>query len=371
MKIGFDAKRAFYNSRGLGNYSRDTIRILSERNASERFYLFTPKTTNRISFSYGDNCELISPDGLYKNVHSLWRTFGIHSDVNHLGLDVYHGLSNELPVGIEKSKACSVVTMHDLIFLQFPQLYPWIDRQLYKKKYISSCKRADVVVAISLQTKADLVDLIGIKEEKIKVVYQGCNPVFLQKASAEQKQQVMQKYNLPAQFLLSVGAIEERKNHKLILDALVAGGIDMPLVILGRPTAYLNQLEQYIHENKLDGRVKILTNIPLADLPAIYQSSSVFVYPSLFEGFGIPILEALHSGVPVVTSKGSCFEETGGVAASYVDPYSAEELAFSLKEILGDKEKQKAMTDKGFQHAALFSDASISENLMTIYKSLL
>ncbi|MDR3706249.1 MAG: glycosyltransferase family 1 protein [Paludibacteraceae bacterium] len=371
MKIGFDAKRAFYNSRGLGNYSRDTIRILSEQNADDHFYLFTPKIKDRISFSFNSNCELVSPQGFYINVPSVWRTMGVTTDINRLNLDIYHGLSNELPFGMEKSKARSVVTMHDLIFLKFPELYPWIDRQLYKKKYIQSCKKADVIVAISQQTKTDLIDLIGIKEEKIKIVYQGCNPIFLQEQTDELKASVKKKYNLPNQFLLTVGAIEPRKNHKLILDALVVGKLDISLIIVGHSTVYTNELKSYIHENKLDEKVKILSGVPLEDLSAIYQLATVFVYPSIFEGFGIPILEALNSRVPVVTSTGSCFEETGGHGSCYVDPYNPQELANALTGILNDEDKQKLMIVEGVGHAAAFSDKSISDNLMKIYKTLL
>jgi glycosyltransferase involved in cell wall biosynthesis len=372
MRIGFDAKRAFYNSRGLGNYSRDTMRILSAHNPDEHFYLFTPKTKNAIAFDYGANCEVIAPNSFfYKKLTSLWRTFGITQDINRLQLDVYHGLSHELPVGIEKSKAASVITMHDLIFLKLPELYPWIDRQLYKKKYIKSCCVADKVVAISQQTKQDLIDLIHIAPEKIEVVYQGCNPIFYQKVDDHRLLEVKQKYNLPQQFLLCVGAIEKRKNQKLILQALLTGKIDIPLVIVGRPTDYINELNAYIKENDLESKVLFLTDVSMQDLPAIYQSATIFVYPSLFEGFGIPILEALNSRLPVITSKGSCFEETGGSGSVYIDHTNPEELADAIQTILSSHDKQESMISEGLKHAAIFSDESISNNLMRIYRELL
>lgn len=371
MRIGFDAKRAFFNTRGLGNYSRNTIGVLTKYNPNEDFYLFTPSVRNGMEFPCGKGSELVEPHGLYKQFPSIWRTFGIPSDVNRLGIDVYHGLSNELPVGIEKTKAHSVLTVHDLIYLQMPQLYPWIDRQLYKKKYISSCRRADVIIAISQQTKSDLINFIGIKEEKIRdVFFQSCNPIFLNQSTVAEKQNVKQRYNLPDQYLLSVGAIEERKNQKLILEALVVGKIDVPVVILGRPTSYLKEIEAYIHENKLDEKVKILQNIPFEDLPTIYQLSTIFVYPSFFEGFGAPILEALNSCVPVVTTKGGCFEETGGPNSCYVDPYSPEELAMVLKDILDDTQRQNRMKEAGLKHASLFSEERNSEIFMSIYRSL-
>lgn len=195
MKIGFDAKRAFYNTRGLGNYSRDTIRILSDKKPDNEYFLFTPKTANKIEFPFSsNNCRIIEPSAfLYKKFSSLWRTRFECTDIKRLKLDIFHGLSHELPIGIEKTKAHSVVTMHDIIFLTFPHLYTWIDRQLYIKKYLSSCWAADKIIAISEQTKADLIEFTNISEEKITVVYQGCNPVFLQKIGKEKIIQTKKK----------------------------------------------------------------------------------------------------------------------------------------------------------------------------------
>lgn len=370
MKIGLDAKRAFYNSRGLGNYSRDTIRILSEQNSDENFYLFTPQKEGKILFSHNENCEIITPHGLYKQSSSLWRTFGIVDDINKLDIDIYHGLSNELPLKINKTRVHSVLTMHDLIFLKFPKLYPWIDRQLYKRKYISSCEISDIIIAISEQTKKDLIELIGIKEEKIKVVYQGCNPIFQQTFSEKEKDIIREKYSLPNHFLLSVGAIEPRKNHELTIKSLAIGQIDIPYVIVGHETSYLAELKRIVHENKVEDKVIFLTKVPLVDLPTIYQMSDIFIYPSVFEGFGIPILEALNSGIPVITSKGSCFEETGGNGSCYINHEDPEELSQAIIEILSNENKRKEMIENGFAHAELFSDEQISTNLMSIYKEL-
>ena len=368
MKIGFDAKRAYNNHRGLGNYSRDAIRILSTQHAENQYFLYTPKISGDIFFEVCENCHTILPEGfLAKKMPSAWRTYGLAEEAKREKLELYHGLSHELPVGIEKSEAATVVTMHDLIFLKFPQLYPTIDRVLYRKKYLRSCRVADRIIAISEQTKRDLVELAKIDEKKIDVVYQGCSPNFQTLLSAEERKNICQKYTLPAEFMLSVGALEERKNHILILKAMALQQIDFPLVIIGNETPYTPTLHHFIAENHLENRVTILTGVPFSDFPALYQSATLFLYPSLFEGFGIPVLESLWSRVPVIAATGSCLEESGGLGSCYVSPKNAEELGNQIVNILTDSECRKKMIENGVKHAQKFTDEAIANNLWNVY----
>lgn len=371
MNIGFDAKRLFFNHRGLGNYSRDTVRILSNQRPENSYHLFTPSTKNSIPFTLQENCHIIEPQGLLeRQLGSVWRSYWSCRDIKRLNLDIYHGLSHELPVGIEKTGAKSVVTMHDVIFLKYPHLYPFIDRKLYERKYVRSCRMADVVVAISEQTKRDLVEFASVDEKKINVVYQGCQPIFSVPVTASEKTRVTKTYNLPDSFLLNVGAIEKRKNQALIIKAMVEQKIDLPLVIVGRPTSYMDELTVFVKKMGLESKVIFLTNVPALDLPVLYQLSSLFIYPSLFEGFGIPILEALHSGVPVIASTGSCMEETGGRASLYIDPQDPEALGVAINKLLNDTEMRNNMIVSGKEHACQFSDEAIAKSLFSIYESL-
>ncbi|GHU95070.1 glycosyl transferase family 1 [Bacteroidia bacterium] len=373
MNIGFDAKRAFCNARGLGNYSRDVVRILSHLAPANKYYLFTPKSNGVAPFDYSSaNCTLVEPQNFWqKKFSSLWRTFGQSSLIDPLHLDIFHGLSNELPVGINKTKARTVLTMHDLIFIKLPHLYSWIDRRLYTKKYLHSCAIADKIIAISRQTKEDLMDMAGIEEQKIEVVYQGCSPLFLRKAGEEEILQIKQKYHLPAQYLLNVGAIETRKNQALIIQSLIVGQLDIPLVLVGQPTEYMQQLKTLISNAGIESKVIFLHQVSNADLPAIYQGASIFVFPSIYEGFGIPIVEALTSGVPVIAAKNSSLIEAGGQAAAYIENNNAEQLANVIDSILTHQDKRNAMIDAGLSHAKNFSDAHICQQLVHIYTSVL
>ena len=368
MRIGYDAKRAFNNHRGLGNYSRDTIRIIASHFPDSQFALFTPKTDPNIRFNAPDNTTIIQPKHAFMS--SVWRTFGITKEAKKQQLELYHGLSHELPFGIEKTGIPTVVTMHDLIFITHPELYPFIDRKLYKTKYLRSCRVANRIIAVSQQTKNDLIELWGIDEKKITVIYQGCHPAFCKQVAENQKKTVRKKYNLPESYLLNVGAIEPRKNQLLILKALKAGAIDEPLVIAGRKTEHITELQQYIHKHHLQDQVFILPDVAFTDLPALYQNASIFIYPSLYEGFGIPIVEALQSGVPVIAAKGSCLEESGGPDSRYVSPNDPAELAEQLTLLIWDKKLRNNMKERGKAYAGQFSDERIASNLMNLYKEL-
>jgi glycosyltransferase involved in cell wall biosynthesis len=373
MRIGFDAKRAFYNSRGLGNYSRDLIRILSEQNPENSYLLFYAKIDKEPLMTCPPHCEVALPqNSFYEWCPSLWRTAGISTEYHRQKLDIFHGLSNEIPFQLGKSSTRTVLTMHDLIFFKFPELYPWIDQFIYQKKYLSSCNRADKIIAISEQTRQDLIELAGIEESRIAVVHQGCNPIFQQKVAEEQILEIRKKYHLPEQFMLNVGAIEERKNQSMIVEAMAEGKLDLPLVIVGRSVGnWGEELNQRIANLNQSSNVHILNNVPTSDLPALYRMASIFVYPSSYEGFGIPILEALTCGTPVVTSQGSCFEESGGPGSLYVNHRDPSALAFALNQVLSDSSKRSQMIQDGFIHAKNFSDENIAKNLMAVYTSLL
>jgi len=372
LKIGLDAKRAFYNCRGLGNYSRDTIRILSEQKAENEYFLFTPKTKNAINFPLQPNCKIISPTGLLSvRVPSLWRTFGQCQEIRENKLDIYHGLSHELPHSIKKRNVRTVVTMHDLIFLKHPELFPFFDRYLFQKKYLRSCLIADRIIAISQETKNDLIEYLSIKEQKIDVVYQGCNPLFRQPVSEEEKKRVGLKYSLPSAYLLIVCAIEKRKNHELIINAMYRGKLDIPLVIVGHPSDYQKELLLLVSKYKLEKQVIFLHHVETSELPAIYQLATLFLYPSFSEGFGIPILEALTSGIPVIASNAGCLKEAGGNAALYVSSHEPEELVNAIRSILENKTLSDQMIAEGMLHSSLFSDENIADTLMQTYRKTL
>ena len=373
MKIGFDAKRAFYNNTGLGNYSRDSIRILSLLYPENDYFLYTPKAkeNKQISFVKNKNNILVrTPFSFVGNLFKkYWRNKNIIKDLVQDEIDIYHGLSHEIPLGIEKTNIKSVVTIHDLIFIRYPHLFSSIDRKIYHKKFQSACKRANKIIAISHQTKNDIIEFFGTDENKIEVVYQGCNNVFQSKISKKRIEEICKKYNLPEKFILNVGTIEERKNLLTILKSIK----ELPkqhLVVIGNGKEYKNKCLQYIREHNLQDRVSFLSGIESEEMAAIYQKSEIMIYPSVFEGFGIPILEALFSKTPVITSQGGCFSETGGEHSIYINPLSVSDITSSITKIITDTNLRNTMIEKGYNYAQNFTDKKVAENLQKIYTSL-
>lgn len=367
MKIGFDAKRALHNRSGLGNYSRSTLALLSRFYPENKYYLFSARN-NFDLFQLSANQSIIEPESkLSTTFPSLWRTWGIRHQIENQKLDIFHGLSNELPFNIKRSGIKYIVTIHDLIFLRYPENYPFIDRQVYTIKFRHACKVADKIIATSESTKQDIICYFGTDPAKIEVVYQTCDPVFSVPVSQDTKNRIRKKYNLPDQYILYLGTIEKRKNALSLIKAYLHENISIPLIIAGKKTAYLDEINVYLNQNTGSERIIFRHAIESVDLPALYQCASVFVYPSVFEGFGIPILEALYSGVPVITSTGSCFAETGGEAALYCNPHDTEELGKLMVKTLTDQDLSKAMIERGLAHAQKFNEESVATNLMNIY----
>jgi glycosyltransferase involved in cell wall biosynthesis len=377
MNIAFDAKRAFHNGTGLGHYSRTLVRSLAQYFPSNEYYLFNPKP-GRFELS-GEHLHEILPTGIFNKLFSpAWRSSWVKKDLAHYKIDLYHGLSHEIPLGIGQTGIPSVVTIHDLIHERYPEQYNAIDVRIYNKKFRYACANASHVIAISEQTKKDIIEFYKTPAQKITVCYQSCNPAFGTTVSTEEKERVRKLYDLPAQFFLYVGSLIERKNLLNICKAvfLLRNELDIPLVVIGEGGKYKEQVKDYIRQNGLEKKIIFLSEHSAAkenafrsakDFPAIYQSAIAMIYPSFFEGFGIPVLEALWSRVPVITSNVSCLPEAGGEGAYYVNPNSAEEIATGMKRVYSDESLAKTMIAKGWQHAQQFTQEKCAASVMNVY----
>ncbi|MFD0700929.1 glycosyltransferase family 4 protein [Myroides pelagicus] len=368
MKIGFDAKRLFHNNTGLGNYSRDLVRIIKKYYPNNDYILYNPKPKAIPFFSDNHNFKVITPKGLMKKLHFIWRTYGIAKNPTTKQLDIYHGLSGEIPIGLP-TKIKKVVTIHDLIFERYPHLYSKWDRKAHFKKFKYAVEHADAIVAISEQTKADIVQYLNVQPEKIQVIYQGCAQAFKEQYTIEKLEQTRLKFKLPKEFVLNVGTIEERKNAFNLVKAVK--DIDTTLVLIGRKTDYTISIEQYIKANHIEDKVIFLQGVSLEELAHIYQLATIFAYPSIFEGFGIPIIEALYSGTPVITTNSGVFPEAGGPDSIYIDEQDTEQINLAISKLLNDKLMRLQMAERGKAFAQKFNDREIAEHWNNLYKKLL
>ena len=376
MKIGFDAKRAFNNTRGLGNYSRNLISGLIAYFPENDYYLYGNAPDNEQLIQWHNtiqaNASTVVPYVKAKWFQPLWRSFFINSVIESDDLDIYHGLSHEIPFHFKKSKTKYVVTIHDLLFLRFKHHFSAIDRQIYTSKIKYSCRHADQIIAVSQQTKADLINFLSVPEEKIKVVYQTCSPEFYVRTTTVKRNHAKNKYNLPEQFLLFVGALVKHKNIERIIEAIGLLPVEkrIPLVIIGQATSYKNELNDKIDILRLQKEVIFVNFVDSSDMPSIYQMARILIWPSLFEGFGIPIIEALFSGLPVITSKEGCFTEVGGPGSLYVNPNKPEEISKAIEDVLSDSELYAKMQEMGYKHAQQFHIQNTSRAIIDLYSSL-
>ena len=375
MKIAFDAKRITHNATGLGNYGRFVVNSLNKFHPENNYNLYSPKPGNaacRSQINSPGNLKFMYPSGnIYSSFPLLWRSYYLTQRLLRDKVDLFHGLSNELPICIEKSGIPSVVTIHDLIFNRHPEYYKFLDRKIYNFKFKRACLHANRIIAVSETTKKEIIAAYKIPESKIEVIYQGCHPTFGTRIDQQTRNNVMNSFNIARPYILYVGSIEARKNLLLIVKAMKHLNADITLVAVGKRTPYTEVVEAFIKENQLQNRVKILHNVSSAELPALFQSASVFVYPSFFEGFGIPILEALTSGIPVIAATGSCLEEAGGNDSLYVDPNNHIQFASYINQVISNRQLAYNMIEKGKVYAQRFSPEQSARQLMSLYNQVI
>ena len=373
MIIGFDAKRVVSNATGLGSYGRTLVNDLA-RHGDLQLRLYAPTagrddlrrqvTGSSVTFCY-------PPSSVIPFYKAYWRTHGLIGQLKKDGVRLFHGLSGELPIGIRKAGIKTVVTIHDLIFMRHPEYYHWIDTKIYEWKFRQVLREADRIVAISACTRRDIAQLGGIDESRIDLIYQSCATRFFELPTAQKAEEVRLRYGLPGRYVLSVGSIEERKNALLALKSLHWLPGDIGLVLVGKATDYTKRLTEYARQNNLSDRLFLLHGVPDDDLPAIYGRAEVFVYPSRYEGFGIPIIEAIRMGLPVVACTGSCLEEAGGPDSLYVGPDDADGMAAAIQKLLNGTDEREGRISRSQEYVRRFENNDAAERFASLYEDIL
>ena len=374
LTIGYDAKRAVSNGTGLGNYCRTLLNDLGTIDTTDSFRLYVPdlgRDDLRSQLDMPRNMSFVTPaNKLVKPLRSLWRIKGIVNDLKRDSVDIYHGLTGELPLGLSEAGIKSVVTIHDLIFMRCPEYYNPVDVAIYKWKFRNTCKQADRIIAISECTRRDIMELGEIDDSRIDVVYQSCGTRFCQQVGEAQKAEVRSRYSLPQRYILFVGTIEERKNALLAAQALPYLSDEIHLVLVGRQTAYAKTITAFARQSGLTNRIHMLSGVPTSDLYAIYQQAECFVYPSRYEGFGIPVIEAIQSRLPVIACTGSCLEEAGGPDNVYVDPDEPQEMAMAIKSITDNPDAARQIVTRSLDYIRRFENGNVAQEMLNVYRSL-
>ena len=370
MHIGFDAKRLFHNFTGLGNYSRTLVANLKQYYPETRISLFTPKgkrLPRTESFFDAKKYQL------YEGGGSAWRTWSVYKDINKYNPDVFHGLSHQIPFSSDKLKCKTVVTVHDLIHRIRPNDFASLDRMIYERKCKYACANVDKVIAISESSKNDIIKYYKTPEDKIDVVYQSCDPQFMNPVPQTDIDEARELFSLPESYFLYVGSLVPRKNLLRIVEAIneMPKGDRIPLLVVGSGRKYMGRVVRYIQKNDLGQWVEFLGDVPFSMFPAIYHEALGLVYPSLYEGFGLPIIEALSIGIPVITANSSSLPEAGGDVSKYVDPCSIDEIKNAMVELRSEGKGTEQCVAARKAHVAKFAPETTASGLMKVYGSVL
>ncbi len=366
LVIAFDAKRLFNNFTGLGNYSRTLLKNLEHFYPQNEYHLFTPKITkNKETEFFIDHPAFTvhTPD----RFSPFWRTYGMSAQINALKPDIFHGLSHEIPFGIDKD-ILKLITFHDLIYEKFPDQFNLTDRLMYKWKYQSSAKRADHIITISESTKNDLKELYRIPQENISIVYQSCNEVFQKGDFSEFPADSILKKLAP--YYLYVGSIIERKGllQTVIAYSELPSQYRKPFIVVGLgDKPYIKKVKDLIRYYQLEDRFHFINSIQNHELLALYDHCFTLIYPSVYEGFGIPVIECLFRNKPVITSELSSLPEAAGRGAILVNPYSPDSICQAMIG-LHDENLYNHLVSDGWKHVVShFSSENTAENMMKLY----
>lgn len=375
MRIGFDLRPFLRHATGVGIYYKNLLFSLARIDMNNQYYLFSSSYKDRFqqeelpSFS---QCEFHDARYPVKLINFLWQRlewppldkfFNVELDLTHSPIPLL------LP-----TKGNKIVTVHDLFFMDFPAYVQGEARKNFAQKIENSLHRADGILVVSQFIKDQIVNRFSLNEDKIKVVYHGVDPDFFNKPSKVQTDIVKKKYALPSTFILFVGAIEPRKNLVKLIEALGLireKSVDVSLVIAGKKGIDYQNLLKKIEELKLQPQVLFLDYLPEGDLKVLYHLASCLVFPSLCEGFGLPLVEAMASECPLVISRSPALPEIARDAALYFHPEDTEDMASQIITVLVDEDKRKILVEKGNLRVRDFSWTHTAEKTLEFYRSVL
>jgi glycosyltransferase involved in cell wall biosynthesis len=371
MRICLNASPAVHHIAGLGRYTQELMAALLEVDSENEYVAFYNRPGEALVDPPLDRLPHLTTNLATKpwRMSALVAHFArISQDQLFPGIDLFHATDHLLP---RLTRIKSVFTLHDLVFRFYPHTHKTLNRWFLTLMMPRFLAAADAVIAVSESTKKDAIQAYGLDEAKITVIYEGVSDHF-RRVSPEAISAVRHKYSLPEQFFLTVATIEPRKNLTLLLEAYhtLRNDSSPGLVIVGRKGWLYSGFFDRLHELGLENDVVFPGFVPDEDLPALYSAADVFVFPSLYEGFGLPVVEALACGTPVVTSNAASLPEVAGDAALLVDPSSVGELVRAVRDVQRNQELREELRARGPRQAAKFSWQRAARETLAVYRSL-
>ena len=375
MKIAIDATIIRDEITGTGFYITNLINGLKEIDNLNHYYIFGDEKyiIKHINLKGIENFKIIHKRFKNRFIRVLWEYFILPLSLRALKFDILHSPNYITP--LLKFKFKIILTIHDLTFLLFPEKHTITKRLLFGKMISFYIKKADKIISVSENTKKDILQFFNIPEEKIAVTYESIPGYYNNLIDHVQVKKILKKYSITGKFILFVGMIEPRKNILSLLKAFVEldKELDLDLVIVGKKGWDYDEIEQYIkniEKMKLKNNIILTGYIAEEELKYFYQEAFMFIYPSLYEGFGLPPLQAMACGTPVITSNISSLPEVVGDAAIKINPDSLDCLVKSIKLVYNDQDFRNLLIKKGLERAALFNLEKIAQNTLRIYESV-
>lgn len=370
MNVGIDA-RLLRNTTGIGRYTRSLVLEYTQRDEfqHDHFVLFADAPLYSEQQPLPDNVEVVIADCQHR---ILWTNWFLPPLLQRRKIDVYHGVCNfELPI----RKVCRyVVTIHDLVPLFFPELVPKKHLLFFRLFMKRVAHTADLIITDSEHSKEDILQHLNVPEEKIRVIYLGYQQQYHRIQEQQKISEILARYRICQPYLLFVGVIEPKKNLERLVEAyrLLQKDAAIPqntqLVIAGGKGWFSERLYQKVKDCKLDQHIVFPGYIPDEHLPALYSGAELFVFPSLYEGFGLPVLEALSYGTPVVTSNVSSLPEIAGDAGFLIDPTEPKAIAQGITTVLSDDLLRQQMREQGYRQAQKFSWTRTAQATYQVYQ---
>jgi len=367
MRIGIDARIAHYSGGGIRNYVVHLLESLAELDGDGDYCILHSRKDDTFS----------SLDGSFRSVacwtpsHHRLERWTLSVEIARLGLELLHSPDFIPPTfGYDRS----VITVHDLNFLYYPRFLTAESRRYYNGQIEWAVEHADHILADSHATEADLTSLLDVAPDKVTVVHLAADPSFRPVPEAAARQTAA-SYDLEPGFLLFVGTLEPRKNvpglllaYRIVLDEKVT---NEPLVLVGGKGWLYEEIFDRVEALDLENHVHFVHGVPDADLPGLYSAASVLAMPSFYEGFGLPALEAMSCGTPVVVADRASLPEVVGDAGQLIDPEDPGDIAGALKRVLTDESERERMREAGLKQAEAFSWTRVARETRAVYEELL
>jgi glycosyltransferase involved in cell wall biosynthesis len=361
MRIGIDARLLGYQSAGISTYTRCLVQALAQVDAQDEFVVLRSRS---------DDQPLVeAPNVAYRHLltppHNAWEQIFLPLELSLIELDLLHSPDFIPPFRYSRP---SVITVHDLAFRIFPETVTGESHRYYDQ-IGRAVQHAAAIIAVSESTRRDLVERVGAPAERIRVVYEASDPTCRPMDRAAAMRIAREKLRVADNFILFVGTVEPRKNLVTLLRALTAHELSSVRLIMAGSRGWLSDgVFRVMRELMLSQRVMFLGHVTFQDIVTLYNAADLVVYPSLYEGFGLPVLEAMACGTPVVCSNTSSLPEVAGDAALLVDPRSVDQWVMAIDKVLGDRTLQAEMREKGLRRAAEFSWERAARETLAVYR---